>query len=112
MKHRTGIVAAIVAALIALMATVAGVAPVDAVGFERGPNPTNASLEATSGPFTVATAAVSDLSTLGLRRRPTSTTRPTPRRGRSVASPSHPASPRPGRAWRGSPAASRPTGSW
>ena len=47
------------------MATVAGVAPVDAVGFERGPNPTNASLEATSGPFAVATTAVSDLSTSG-----------------------------------------------
>jgi dienelactone hydrolase len=65
MKHKTGIVAALVAALIALVASVAGIAPVDAVGFERGPNPTNASLEATSGPFTVATAAVSDLSTPG-----------------------------------------------
>jgi len=65
MKHKTGTVATIVAALIALMATVAGVAPVDAAGFERGPTPTNAGLEASSGPFSVATTAVSDLSTSG-----------------------------------------------
>jgi len=65
MKHRTRIVAAFVAALIALIATVAGVAPADAVGFERGPNPTNASLEASSGPFTVGTTAVSSFSTPG-----------------------------------------------
>jgi dienelactone hydrolase len=39
--------------------------PAQAAGFERGPTPTNALLEASSGPYSVSTTGVSDLSTPG-----------------------------------------------
>ena len=65
MKHTSRTVAAALVALLALMASVVGIAPADAAGYERGPDPTSARLEATSGPFSVATTAVSNLSTPG-----------------------------------------------
>ena len=56
---------AIVLVLATLLATVVA-APADAASpYERGPNPTTASLQASAGPFAISTVAVSDLVTPG-----------------------------------------------
>src|SRR5215207_8344240 len=58
--------AATLTALTALAMTVApAAASAQANPFQRGPNPTESSIEASRGPFAVATESVSDLATPG-----------------------------------------------
>jgi len=47
------------------MLTIIGTTPASATEFRRGPAPTNASIEATRGPFAIATIAVSNAATPG-----------------------------------------------
>jgi hypothetical protein len=64
--RRRAVRAAAVAALAALAMTAAPTAAqAQANPFQRGPNPTDASISATTGPFAVATENVSDLATPG-----------------------------------------------
>lgn len=65
MKHTSRATATVVAMLIALLASVVGMAPSSAAGYERGPDPTTASLQATAGPFAVSTTTVAAASGFG-----------------------------------------------
>jgi dienelactone hydrolase len=65
-RPRTTLLAALTTAVLSLPAVVAGAAPASAASpYERGPAPTRASIEATSGPFATASTSVSDFSTPG-----------------------------------------------
>lgn len=64
--HASAALRAIAATLLLLvLATVAPLPAGAASPYERGPNPTLSSLQASSGPFAIATTSVSDLSTPG-----------------------------------------------
>ena len=58
-------VATAAATLTLLVGLAVTAGPAQAAGFERGPDPTNARLEASAGPYSVSTTGVSDLSTPG-----------------------------------------------
>ncbi|GAB2868880.1 alpha/beta hydrolase family protein [Nocardioides pacificus] len=69
MRKRTGIISTLATAGV-LMASLLGgagsLAPANAAGpYERGPNPTQSSIEAARGPFSVSSTSVSDFSTPG-----------------------------------------------
>ncbi|MEK8109771.1 hypothetical protein NKG94_45630 [Micromonospora sp. M12] len=79
--------------------------------YERGPAPTVASIEASRGAFAIAQSTVAATSVSGFRAA-RSTTRPAPPRAPSARWRSHPATPRPSPAWRGSGHASPRRASW
>jgi dienelactone hydrolase len=58
---RTGIAVSV----LVVMLTLIGVSPANAEEFRRGPDPTEASIERTTGPFATSSTTVSDLSTPG-----------------------------------------------